>query len=788
MAITERLALLITADAQGAIREFDKLGTSAERDIGKAENKLDKFGSTMTSTGTKMIAGAAVIGAGMWQAGQSAADLEQAVGGTEAVFGAFTGTIDEFAAGAASAAGLSERAARELTSSMGAILQGFGYTQEEAAATSAELAQLGADLSATFGGKPEEAVLALGAALRGEFDPLERFGISLSAAKIATEAVRLGLAETTAEVDSNAKAQAALSLITEQSANAQGQFAREQGTTAGQMAITKAEFENATAALGEGFLPIMTKVTQMGGSLIDMFVGVDNATGGMASTVVGASVPILGLGGVMAVGVGKAIEMRESFKSLAASGSKLGQWASANSAALGGLGLAIGGALIAWQMYQAGQAEADAAAKSMADTLDSQTGALTDSSEALLLNTLRAKNQTDDLGRAGVKISEFTAAVEDGSSANVNWSNVMSAATGQGGAFIESLRGQDDAMSRLIVKLYDSGELNAGLVNTLHDQSAAYVTANKNTLDSAAVTEDSAWSIRGLIDAKVADAKATDKATSSQDDLNEKWEEAKKALDDAIDAIDEWYGLLDAGTDATIAWEAAIDSQNKILSENGLAWNWNTNQIDLSTEAGRAVMEGYQDQRDVIVDAGQAVLEHGGSTEQARTKVQAMTTDLQNQMLAAGYTDAQIQILTGTLGLLPDQITMIFDSPGLRETVNGVNDLGAAFANAAAQASAVGSLAASVDVFDWNLNRRAKGGHTQGLTLVGEEGPELAVFGGPGATIIPAPQTAALLGGGGGSEMTGDVVVKIDGYEFYRGSIKKHMQSDIQGNNGFGGR
>jgi hypothetical protein len=45
--------------------------------------------------------------------------------------------------------------------------------------------------------------------------------------------------------------------------------------------------------------------------------------------------------------------------------------------------------------------------------------------------------------------------------------------------------------------------------------------------------------------------------------------------------------------------------------------------------------------------------------------------------------------------------------------------------------------------------RRAQGGMASGLTLVGEQGPELAVFP-PGTNIIPAGQTRAMLSSGGG--------------------------------------
>lgn len=217
-----------------------------------------------------VISVGAVVG-GMKKITGAAAELEQAVGGTAAVFGESQAAIDEFAEGAAEAAGLSERSARELTSTIGSLLQGFGFAQDEAAATSTELAQLGADLAATFGGRPEEAVQALGAALRGEFDPLERFGISLNVTQANLKAVELGLAESTSKVDLNARAQASLAIIMERSASAQGQFARESETASGQAAIAAAKAENAAASLGENFLPIYAKLAETVGVVADAF-------------------------------------------------------------------------------------------------------------------------------------------------------------------------------------------------------------------------------------------------------------------------------------------------------------------------------------------------------------------------------------------------------------------------------------------------------------------------------------------------------------------------------------
>lgn len=201
----------------------------------------------------------------------AASDLEQAVGGSQAVFGEWAHVIDVAASTSAEKMGLSAEAARVLTSQIGGLLKGFGFTREEAARTSVEIAQLGADLAATFGGNPEDAVNALGAALRGEFNPLERYGVALNVAQINLKAVEMGLADSTTQVDLSARAQAALALITERTADAQGQFGREAGMAAGQQAILAAKFEDARAKLGQQLLPIYVQAVSVVSALVDVF-------------------------------------------------------------------------------------------------------------------------------------------------------------------------------------------------------------------------------------------------------------------------------------------------------------------------------------------------------------------------------------------------------------------------------------------------------------------------------------------------------------------------------------
>ncbi|HEY8544740.1 MAG TPA: hypothetical protein VIL36_06820 [Acidimicrobiales bacterium] len=238
----------LTADPSG-LRE----ARSAAGDLNSALIASSRSGLQLRTILQLGAAGAAVEG--LRQMVLAASELEQAIGGTEAIFGPFEGRVSHFAQTAAESAGLTEEAARTLTSQIGGLLQGFQFTQQEAADLSITLAQLGADLAATFGGTTQEAVEALGAAIRGETDPIERFGISLNATQADLRAVELGLAASTSEVSANARAQGVLSLIMERSAQAQGQFGREVDTTAGQLERAKAEAGNAAAEIGATLQP-----------------------------------------------------------------------------------------------------------------------------------------------------------------------------------------------------------------------------------------------------------------------------------------------------------------------------------------------------------------------------------------------------------------------------------------------------------------------------------------------------------------------------------------------------
>lgn len=316
MALTERLALLVTLDAKGAIKGFNDLGKAADRNLGKSDQRLDQYASRFQKAGAGMLAGAGLAAAGLYKAGRAAADLEQAVGGTAAVFGDTSGKIDAFAKRAAQAIGLSESEFRTATTSIGGQLKGLGFNVDKAADQSIALTKVAADLAATYGGTTAEAVAALGAAFRGEADPAERFNLFLNQTRVNAKAVELGLAATTSEVSANAKAQATLALITEQSADALGQFGREANTAAGAQARMKAELQNAVAALGQGVAPIIGDLASGVGGLAQRFNELPAPVQSTISKVATYGTVATGALGATSLLAGKVLEGRDRFRDL----------------------------------------------------------------------------------------------------------------------------------------------------------------------------------------------------------------------------------------------------------------------------------------------------------------------------------------------------------------------------------------------------------------------------------------------------------------------------------------
>lgn len=233
-----------------------------------AQSRTGKFTSILQGVGMSIgqgIFGLAADGlraavGGIQDAIGNASKLEQSAGAVEKVFGSSTKKIEEFGKSAANNLGLSKTQVNEMAAVMGAQLQGMGFEADEAAERTMNLQQRAADMAATFGGTTKDAVEAITSLMRGERDPIEKFGVSIKQADVNARILALGLDTSTAAAKKNAEATAAMDLLMEQTAKTSGQFASESGSLAGQQQITAARMENLSASIGQKLMPVMVAI------------------------------------------------------------------------------------------------------------------------------------------------------------------------------------------------------------------------------------------------------------------------------------------------------------------------------------------------------------------------------------------------------------------------------------------------------------------------------------------------------------------------------------------------
>jgi phage-related minor tail protein len=246
--------------AEQELSKFEKqlkdTGIAADqvaKKLGDAGKKMTSMGKTMSMAVTAPIvaAGAASF--------KFAADLQDAMGASDQIFKDASGSIKEWADNLESSYGIAEAEALTYANTMGAMLQNIGGLGEEEASKQAQtLVELAGDLTAMFGGTTESAVQALTGALKGNNSMLDNYGMGVNDATIKAKALEMGLYDGTGALELQTKQAATLALIMEQTADAQGQAAREAEGASGATRAFQTELKNLATDIGEVLLPVLT--------------------------------------------------------------------------------------------------------------------------------------------------------------------------------------------------------------------------------------------------------------------------------------------------------------------------------------------------------------------------------------------------------------------------------------------------------------------------------------------------------------------------------------------------
>jgi hypothetical protein len=185
---------------------------------------------------------------------KAASDFQEATSKVNVVFGRASKSVKDFADGAARNLGQSKQAVLDAAGTFGTFGKAAGLAGEDLSTFTTDFVTLSTDLASFNNTSPEEAVLAIGAALRGESEPLRRYGVLLNDAVLKQEAMTLGIYDGKGALTSQQKVLAAQAAIYKQTNDAQGDFMRTSDGLANSQRTLKAVFEDAKVALGQAFL------------------------------------------------------------------------------------------------------------------------------------------------------------------------------------------------------------------------------------------------------------------------------------------------------------------------------------------------------------------------------------------------------------------------------------------------------------------------------------------------------------------------------------------------------
>lgn len=241
------------------------VSTFDNRGIRRAEAGFSDFSRKVgRSLANVAKAGAAIgvaVGAASFKAIQSASDLAEATSATEQIFGDAAEAVLKFADGAAEAFGQSKQSALEGAQVFGTFGKAAGLAGADLSDFTTGLLELSSDIASFRNASPEEVIEAIGAGLRGESEPLRRFGVLLDDATLKAEAMALGIYSGNKPLTQQQKILAAEAAIYKQTGDAQGDFARTSDGLANSTRILQARMSNIVATLGERLLPVALTVS-----------------------------------------------------------------------------------------------------------------------------------------------------------------------------------------------------------------------------------------------------------------------------------------------------------------------------------------------------------------------------------------------------------------------------------------------------------------------------------------------------------------------------------------------
>ena len=185
-------------------------------------------------------------------------DLQEVQNVVDVTFTTMSDKVNEFAQGAAEAAGLSETMAKKYVGTFGAMAKAFGFAEGEAFNMSTSLTQLAGDVASFYNLTQDEAYTKLKSVFTGETETLKDLGVVMTQNALDSYAMAEGYGKTTKQMSEQEKVALRYSFVLDQLSAAQGDFVRTSDSWANMTRVLSLNFDSLKANIGQALINIFT--------------------------------------------------------------------------------------------------------------------------------------------------------------------------------------------------------------------------------------------------------------------------------------------------------------------------------------------------------------------------------------------------------------------------------------------------------------------------------------------------------------------------------------------------
>jgi phage-related protein len=234
--------------SSGISQELDgaapKVGKSFGGKFSAAAGKILKVGFSAVAAGAVAVISGAV---------KETAELEQNLGGSEAVYGKYAKDVQKIAKDAYKNMGTSQSEYLAGVNKMGSLFQGAGLSQQKSMDLTSKAMQRAADVASVMGIDTTTAMESITGAAKGNFTMMDNLGVAMNATTLQAYALEKGMNFDWKTASNAEKSELAMQMFFDRTEQYAGNFAKESDhTISGAFGQMKAAGKDFLAALGTG--------------------------------------------------------------------------------------------------------------------------------------------------------------------------------------------------------------------------------------------------------------------------------------------------------------------------------------------------------------------------------------------------------------------------------------------------------------------------------------------------------------------------------------------------------